>query len=166
VAPALGMSANGFKTVVEIDLIGTFNVLRAAHEHLTAPGASIVNVSAPEGVLPYRMQSHVCAAKAGIDHLTRVLALEWAPMGIRVNGISPGPIDGTEGMRRLFPTPETEAASRRAVPLGRWGTKQEIADVVMFLSSPLAAYITGVVLSVDGGTTLLGSSGLGHQMGT
>ena len=98
---ALGMSPNGFKAVVDIDLLGTFNVLRMAHEFLRKPGASIVNISAPQAIIPMAMQAHVCAAKAGVDMLTRVLALEWGGDGIRVNSVIPGPIEGTEGMARL-----------------------------------------------------------------
>src|SRR5215203_4392095 len=76
-APALGMSANGFKAVIDIDLLGTFNTCRAAFEHLNRPGASIINISATQAFIPMAMQSHVCAAKAGVDMITRTLALEW-----------------------------------------------------------------------------------------
>jgi NAD(P)-dependent dehydrogenase (short-subunit alcohol dehydrogenase family) len=100
------------------------------------------------------LQSHVCAAKAGVDMMTRTLALEWARDGIRVNSIAPGPIADTEGMTRLAPTPEARKASERSVPLGRWGRKDEIAGIAQFLSSPMAEYITGVVLAADGGMNL------------
>jgi len=82
---ALDMSANGFKAVVDIDLLGTFNVLRHGHAYLNKPGAVVVNISAPQALLPMPLQSHVCAAKAGVDMLTRVLAIEWGRDGIRVN---------------------------------------------------------------------------------
>ena len=103
--PALAndMSPNGFKSVVDIDLLGSFHVLRSAFPYLTKPGASVINISAPQAFVPMPMQSHVCAAKAGVDMLTRTLALEWGPYGIRINSISPGPIADTEGMRRLAP---------------------------------------------------------------
>jgi NAD(P)-dependent dehydrogenase (short-subunit alcohol dehydrogenase family) len=81
-APALGMSANAFKSVIDIDLLGTFNTCRAAFEHLKRPGASIVNISATQAFVPMALQSHVCAAKAGVDMLTRTLALEWGPQGV------------------------------------------------------------------------------------
>ena len=77
VAPALGMSAKGFRTVIDIDLNGTFHVLRAAYEFLRKPGASVINISASQAFTPTKYQAHVCAAKAGVDMLTRVLALEW-----------------------------------------------------------------------------------------
>ena len=156
-APALGISANGFKSVVDIDLLGTFHVMRAAYPHLKKPGASVINISAPQSEQPMLFQVHVCAAKAGVDMVTRVLAMEWGPAGVRVNSISPGPIEGTEGMRRLSPTPEDIKAMTRTVPLGRYGTPEDIAQTAMFLSSPYASYITGVFLPVDGGWILAGS---------
>src|SRR5882757_599440 len=157
-APALGMSANGFKSVVDIDLLGSFHVLRAAHPFLRKPGASVINISAPQAESPMLMQAHVCAAKAGVDMLTRVLAMEWGRDGIRINSIVPGPIDETEGMARLAPTPQARALVQRSVPLGRMGTAEDIARACRLLSSPLAAYITGTVLPVDGGWSLGGAS--------
>lgn len=79
VAPALGMSPNAFRTVVDIDLNGSFNVLRQAHPYLRKPGASLISISASQSYTPTKYQAHVCAAKAGVDMLTRVLALEWRP---------------------------------------------------------------------------------------
>ena len=122
-APALGMSANGFKAVVDIDLLGTFNVLRSAHAYLRKPGAAIVNISAPQAEVAMPLQAHVCAAKAGVDMLTRVLAIEWGGDGIRVNSVIPGPIADTEGMARLAPSEEARQKVARAVPLGRLGTR-------------------------------------------
>lgn len=159
-ASAVGMSPNAFKSVVDIDLLGTFNVLRAAHAFLRKPGAVVVNISAPQAVLPMALQAHVAAAKAGVDMLTKVLAIEWGGDGIRVNSVIPGPIEGTEGMARLAPTPEALQAVARGVPLGRLGTRQEVANLVMFLASPEAAYITGAVIPVDGGWSANGAAGL------
>lgn len=99
-APANKLSPNGFKTVVDIDLLGTFNVMKAAYPHLRRPGGSIINISAPQSYVPMELQVHACAAKAGVDQVTRTLALEWGPEGIRVNSISPGPIQGTAGSAR------------------------------------------------------------------
>jgi NAD(P)-dependent dehydrogenase (short-subunit alcohol dehydrogenase family) len=161
VAPALGMSPNGFKAVVDIDLLGTFNVLRTAHRYLRKPGASVINVSASQAFTPTRFQAHVCAAKAGVDMLTKVLAQEWGPDGVRVNSIVPGPIEGTEGMKRLAPTDEARHDMLRRVPLGRFGLVGEVAGIVMVLSSPLAAYVTGAVLPVDGGVSLTGPRDFG-----
>ena len=160
VAPALGMSANGFKTVIDIDLNGTFHVLRAAHEFLKKPGASIINISAPQAINPMPYQAHVCAAKAGVDMLTKVLAMEWGPEGIRVNSIIPGPIADTEGMRRLAPGDAAIKAVAASVPLRRLGKASEIADMAIFLSSDRAAYVTGAIVPVDGGSALGGGANL------
>ena len=155
-APALGMSANGFKSVVDIDLLGTFNTCRAVFEHLRRPGASIISISAMQAFTPMPLQSHVCAAKAGVDMLTKCLAIEWGPEGVRVNSIAPGAVDDTEGMKRLAPTPEIRKKFERSVPLGRFATKDEIADLALFLSSDAAKFITGAIVVVDGGQSLVG----------
>ncbi len=157
-APVLGMSANGFKAVIDIDLLGTFNTCRAAYAHLRKPGATIISISASHASMPIANQSHVCAAKAGVDLLTRTLAVEWGPAGIRANCITPGPTDDTEGMRRLASTPEIRRKVEDAVPLRRFGTKDELADLALFLCSDAAAYITGAIYVCDGGQSLVRSS--------
>jgi NAD(P)-dependent dehydrogenase (short-subunit alcohol dehydrogenase family) len=157
-APAVGMSANGFKAVVDIDLLGTFNTLRAAFEHLNRPGASVINISATQAFTPMPYQAHVCAAKAGVDMLTRTLAMEWGPQGVRLNSIAPGAVDETEGMARLAPTPEIRKMVTHAIPLRRFATKDEIADLAIFLCSEAAQYITGTVVVCDGGQSLGGFS--------
>lgn len=164
-APALGMSANGFKAVVDIDLLGTFNVLRSAHAYLRKPGAAIVNISAPQAEVAMPLQAHVCAAKAGVDMLTRVLAIEWGGDGIRINSVIPGPIADTEGMARLAPSEEARQKVAGAVPLKRLGSKQDVANLVLFLCSPLASYITAAVVPVDGGWTTHGAA-LRERVGT
>lgn len=153
-APVIGMSANGFKSVIDIDLLGTFNTLRASFEHLRKPGASLINISASHAFIPIAFQSHVCAAKAGIDILTKTLAIEWGPAGVRVNCITPGPTDGTEGMRRLAPNDEIRETVQRGVPLRRYGTRGELADLALFLCSDAASYITGAIYACDGGFSL------------
>ena len=155
-APALGMSARGFKAVIDIDVLGTFNAARAAFEHLVKPGAVVINISAPQAFIPMAMQAHVCAAKAGVDMLTRVLAVEWGGAGVRVNGISPGPIEGTEGVQRLAPTEAIQAEMKGIVPLQRFGTPEEIGDLALFLASDAARYISGAVITCDGGQSLMG----------
>lgn len=157
-AAALDMSPNAFRSVVDIDLLGSYHVLRGAYPLLRKPGAVVINVSAPQALLPMGLQAHVCAAKAGVDMLTRVLAIEWGGDGIRVNSVVPGPIEGTEGMLRLAPTHQAREIVRATVPAARWGTPRDVADVCLFLASPLAAYVTGVVLPADGGWSLGGAS--------
>lgn len=162
---AENLSSNGFKTVVDIDLIGTFNVLKAAFSYLCRPGASVINITAPQSEMVVSAQVHVCAAKAGIDQLTRVLALEWGKYGIRVNAISPGPIAGTEGMERLNPKSDSgHQALLRSIPLGRMGLPSDIGNMALFLSSPLGSYITGAVIPVDGGWVLNGGAPLSRAL--
>jgi NAD(P)-dependent dehydrogenase (short-subunit alcohol dehydrogenase family) len=162
-APVTGMSANGFKAVVDIDLLGTFNTCRAAFEHLRKPGASILSISASHAFQPFAWQSHVCAAKAGVDLFTKCLAVEWGPAGVRANCITPGPTDDTEGMRRLAPTEESRRIVLDSVPLRRYGTKDELADLALFLASEAATYITGAIYVCDGGSSLT-RSGIGLGM--
>lgn len=164
-APALGMSSNGFKAVMDIDVLGTFNACRAAFEHLRKPGATVINISAPQAYLPTAMQAHVCAAKAGVDMLSRVLAIEWGAAGVRINSISPGPIDDTEGMRRLAPNPESREKIIGTLPLQRMGSKADISNLALFLASDAASYITGSVMVCDGGWSLMGSGVLMQAMG-
>lgn len=153
-AAVTAMSASGFKAVIDIDLNGTFNTCRAAYEFLRKPGASLLAISASHAFQPIAYQSHVCAGKAGVDILIKVLALEWGPLGIRANILTPGPTADTEGMRRLAPTEEARRRVTASVPLGRYGTKDELADTALFLASPAAGYITGAVFVCDGGSSL------------
>lgn len=144
------LSPNGFGTVVDIDLKGTFNVCRAAFDQLKKHQGQILNISATLHYLGTPMQLHVSAAKAGVDALTRNLAVEWGRYGIRVNAIAPGPIGDTEGMKRLVPEPIKEKLKQR-IPLGRFGMIKDIENAAVFLCSDAASYINGAVLVVDGG---------------
>jgi len=144
------LSPNGFGTVVDIDLKGTFNVCRAAFAELKKNRGQILNISATLHYLGTPMQLHVSAAKAGVDALTTNLAVEWGSYGIRVNAIAPGPIGDTEGMKRLVPEPIKEKLKKR-IPLGRFGLIKDIECAAVFLCSDAAAYINGAVIVVDGG---------------
>jgi len=153
-AAAATLSPNGFRTVIEIDLLGTFHAARAAFEALRAAGDSLVlNISATLHHHGTPLQIHASAAKAGVDALTRNLAVEWGCFGIRSCGIAPGPIGDTEGMRRLAPG-DIAAKAAAAIPAGRFGAIDEIAAAAVFLRSSAAAYITGHVMVVDGGHSI------------
>jgi NAD(P)-dependent dehydrogenase (short-subunit alcohol dehydrogenase family) len=152
-APALGMSANAFKTVVDIDLLGTFNVFHASYAHLKKPGASLVAITAGQAVNAMMYQIHACAAKAGVNQVVKCLAMEWGPAGVRVNGVSPGPIADTEGMARLGAGGREEAIKAR-IALRDYGSKDDIADACLWLASDAAKYVTGAIINVDGGSEL------------
>jgi NAD(P)-dependent dehydrogenase (short-subunit alcohol dehydrogenase family) len=155
--PAEKLSPNGFKTVIDIDLLGAFNASRAAFEQLKETQGTIIYISAGMAYMPYAFQVHVGAAKAGIDMLMRNLALEWGRHGIRTNSIVPGPIEGTEGMKRLW-SAERKEEFINAIPLRRMGTVDDIGQSAVFLASPLASYISGCVVVCDGGQNLSGSA--------
>jgi NAD(P)-dependent dehydrogenase (short-subunit alcohol dehydrogenase family) len=155
-APVAAMTTNGFKAVMDIDLLGTFNACRAAFERLVKPGAAMLAISAPQAQVAYPMQAHVCAAKAGVDMLVKTLAMEWGSIGVRVVSIWPGAIAETEGMERLAGDPAVRKRIEQLLPLQRFGTKDDVAQLALFLASPAAKYVTGSIHSVDGGMALCG----------
>jgi NAD(P)-dependent dehydrogenase (short-subunit alcohol dehydrogenase family) len=150
------LSFNGFKTVIDIDLVGSFNASRIAFDQLQRTRGSILFVTAPMAMMPHAYQAHVGPAKAGVEMLMKNLALEWGPYGIRSNSIIPGFVGDTEGMRRISAAGDSGNFVAN-IPLRRMGVTQEIGDAAAFLASPLAAYITGTSLWVDGGQALSGS---------
>lgn len=145
------LSANAFKTVIDIDLIGSYNTAKATFEEVRKTKGQYIFISAGLHYTGTPFQTHVAAAKAGVDSLSNNLAIELGPLGIRSNIISPGPIGGTEGMERLVPDPEMLKETIKTVPLGKLGSTQDIADATIFLFSPAAQYVTGTTMIVDGG---------------
>ncbi|KAL2177108.1 uncharacterized protein P884DRAFT_224437 [Thermothelomyces heterothallicus CBS 202.75] len=179
VAPISGLSPNAFKTVIDIDTIGTFNTIKATIPHLVASAARNPNLN-PSGLTGGRfiavsatfhytgmpLQAHVSAAKAAIDSLVGSLALEYGPFGVTANGIAPGAIAGTEGMERLASSRMSKADQDRGVPSGRWGTVRDIADATVFLLSEAGSYVNGTTLVVDGaGWRRQGGLGVGLDPG-
>lgn len=153
-ASAVNLSPNGFKTVIDIDLLGAFNVFRIGYDYARLPGTSMIAITAPQAINPTMFQAHACAAKAGINMLIRCLALEWGQAGVRVNGISPGPIAATEGMARMAPTPELIERVTMRTPLRRMGSVDEVGELAAFLCSDAATYMTGTICNCDGGFEL------------
>lgn len=148
-----------WERITRIDLDGLYLMSHAALQPMVkqGEGGRIINIASVVGLAAMRLQSPFVAAKAGIIHMTRSMALELGPQGILTNAIAPGSIM-TEGTRSLFYGADGKFAGRTAefmqhLPLGRPGTPEEIAEAVLFLSSPGAGYINGQVLAVDGGWT-------------
>ncbi|KAG6885232.1 hypothetical protein C0993_004639 [Termitomyces sp. T159_Od127] len=148
-APISGLSENAFRTVVEIDTLGTFNTVKATIPYVRESKGSYIHVSATLHYKGTPFQAHVSAAKAGVDALSAVVAVEEGPHGVRSNVIAPGPIGNTEGMDRL--SLKSNGKLDPAYPAGRMGHIEDVANVAVFFFSDAAAYITGQVLPVDGG---------------
>lgn len=152
--PAERLSYNGFGTVLDIDTKGTWNVCKAAHAAwLGAHGGNILNITGTLQFSGIAQQLHFSAAKAGIDALTRTLAVEWGPSGIRVNAIAPGPIADTGGAARLFPGPFQDNL-REHNPLRRLGTVEDVTELALFVLSEAGRNIHGAILVSDGGDCL------------
>jgi len=155
--PAEKLSSNGFKTVIDIDLVGSFHMCKAAFEPLKASGdALIINISATLHYKARPFQLHAASAKAGIDNITRTLGIEWAEYGIRSVGIAPGPVAGTEGgpTGRVFGQGGrqlSETETRMLCPIGFFGEVEDIALTAVFMASTAARWITSETLVVDGG---------------
>jgi 2,4-dienoyl-CoA reductase [(3E)-enoyl-CoA-producing], peroxisomal len=166
-APSESLSANAWKSVLEIDLFGTFYCTQAVFPYMKAQGGGrVISTSMTLHYRGWPLMAHATAAKAGVDALTRTLAVEWAEHGIRVNAIAPGPIP-TEGVRKAFtpppgaPVPDLfsvekamDAFAKGAIPLKRWGNPEDIGQMVAYLSSSAGDWITGAIFVIDGGEWL------------
>jgi NAD(P)-dependent dehydrogenase (short-subunit alcohol dehydrogenase family) len=156
ICPAIDLSPNGWRAVVDIVLSGTFYTSRAVARALrdAGRGGSILNIVATYAWTGNPGTVHSAAAKAGVLNLTRTLAVEWAPLGIRVNCIAPGPLDSEGAAERLFPTPEIRAKMLADIPDRRFTTLEDVVASALFLLSDDAAHITGETLTIDGGQSL------------
>jgi len=175
-APLSQLSANAFKTVMDIDVLGSYNTLKATMDQLVASasanavtaksetpngtGGRIIFVSATIHYTGLPLQTHVAAAKAAVDQLSSSVAIEYGPLGVNSNIIAPGPIGGTEGMDRLV-KPEDIAAAMKHVPAGRYGSVKDIADATVYMFSDAGNYVNGEILVVDGGSWHIPSTGPG-----
>jgi NAD(P)-dependent dehydrogenase (short-subunit alcohol dehydrogenase family) len=159
-APASQITPNGFATVVGTVLLGTWNTIHAWFPHLAEraqqgpAGASLLLMAATNGFTASPLMAHSGAGKAGMLNLAQTLAVEWAQVGIRVNAIAPGPVDTEGANSRLWADPEARKRVDETVPLGHMGTIDETIGPVLFLASPAARFMTGTVITVDGGNFL------------
>ncbi|MEY4223137.1 MAG: hypothetical protein RIS33_71 [Actinomycetota bacterium] len=152
--PLLDLASDAFRAVVDVNLVGTFLMSRAAASAWRSSGKSgaIVNITSMNGVAAGPNAGAYGSTKAAVALLTSQMAIEWGPLGIRVNAVAPGLIDA--GMSEpIYADPATRQARESKVPLGRLGTSDDIASVVLFLASDDASYIHGQNIVVDGGVT-------------
>ncbi|KAL8574543.1 hypothetical protein ACOMHN_057542 [Nucella lapillus] len=158
------MSFNAFKTVMEIDALGTFNTSKAVFDrYMKDHGGVIVNITATLHFRGTSLQAHAGSAKAAIEAMTRHMAVEWGQHGIRVMCVAPGPIADTEGMSKLGGKMTENGPGRdryvRNIPIQRWGQRAEIADVCLCVVTRGGQLLTGTTLVADGGSWLTSSNG-------
>ena len=154
VRPAMALPPKGFKAVIDIALNGVFYVSREVGRRMRDDGGTIVNISAPYAATGKPHVVHSACAKAGVEAMTRSLAAEWAEYGIRVNAVSPGPFLSMGAADRLWPSEQMEQQVLDSIPMGRFGTAEEVGELVCLLASPATPWITGAVWVADGGWTL------------
>ena len=154
--PTEQLSENGWRAVIDIDLNGTFNGCQAALAGLKASshGGRIINITVPQALSGWPGSAHAASAKAGVLSLTRSLAVEWGGYGIRVNNVLPGPIAGTEGLKRLYEDRGIADHEYERMAMGTFGLVDDIANACAFLASPGGDFVTGCDFMVDGGRWL------------
>jgi NAD(P)-dependent dehydrogenase (short-subunit alcohol dehydrogenase family) len=150
------LSPNGWNAVIGIVLNGAFYCSRAVGQYMIARrrGGAIVSILANYVWTGSPGTVHSAAAKAGVMSMTQTLAVEWAPYGIRVNAVAPGPVESAGAAKQLWSTPEAVERITAKVPMRRWGKPEEVADAVAFLAAPQTSYITGEIMTIDGGARL------------
>ena len=152
-SPLVGMREDGWNKVIDLNLTSVFRVCKAAGPHLLNKGnGSVINIASVDGVAPTPLRANYSAAKAGLLAMTRVLAQEWAALGVRVNAISPGAVE-TDIWGSLSEDPNFVKMTMERIPMGRWATPQEMVGITVFLASEAASYVTGANFVIDGGMT-------------
>jgi NAD(P)-dependent dehydrogenase (short-subunit alcohol dehydrogenase family) len=152
-SPAHEVSGDDFTRVLRVNLIGTFAVIKHALPQLMGGGGAIVTIASTAAIRGHGQGAGYTASKGGVDALTRLLAVQYGPHGVRVNCICPGGVD-TPMSAGTFATPQAIERARRTVPLGRYAQPEDIGDVAVFLLSDDARHLTGSTLAVEGGATI------------
>ncbi len=153
--PLENMSENAFKSVNDIITLGTFLWSKAVFPHMKEQKSGrIINTGTTYAFGPGTLVGHSGAAKAAVLSLTKTMAVEWGPYGISCNMIAPGPVENTEGVRRLMGSPEIKKNMYKYIPLSRMAHGWEIGALATFLLSPMAEYINGAAIPIDGGLHL------------
>ena len=147
--PVLETTLAEWQRVMDVNLTGPFLMAQAAAPHLARQGGAIVNITSISGVRASTLRIAYGTSKAGLAHLTKQLAAELGELKIRVNAVAPGPVD--TAMAKAVHSAAIRKDYRDAIPLGRYGLEEELAEAIFFLCSDRASYITGQVLAVDGG---------------
>lgn len=155
-APTLDLSFNGFRAVVEISLYGTFNASQAFARQLVAQGRPgvILNIVASYAWTGAPLVAHSAAAKAAMVAFTKSVAREWGPHNIRVNALAPGFVPTESAVQGILSSSQAQERMLDLIPLGRFGTAEEIADVASFLLGDASRYVTGAVFAADGGRSV------------
>jgi NAD(P)-dependent dehydrogenase (short-subunit alcohol dehydrogenase family) len=155
--PALEIEPGEWDNIVATNLNGTFYMCQAMGRYLIESGREgvIINIGSTHGIVAFPKRSAYGVSKAGVMHLTRMLAIEWAPHGIRVNAIAPGRVNtNSPGRAATLSDPAYLELARKRIPLGRFCEVQDVAEAARYLASPAAAYMTGHTLVLDGGVTV------------
>jgi NAD(P)-dependent dehydrogenase (short-subunit alcohol dehydrogenase family) len=152
-SPAHQVSVDDFVAVLRVNLVGTFAVISHALPSLVDGGGSIVTIASTAAIRGHGYGAGYTASKGGVDALTRLLAVQYGPQGVRANCVCPGGVD-TPMTGGTFSTPEAQARAKTRVPLGRYAQPEDIGDVVAFLLSDDSRYVTGQTLPVEGGATI------------
>jgi len=151
--PAHQVSVDDFVHVLRVNLVGTFSMIKHALPQLVDGGGAIVTIASTAAIRGHGFGAGYTASKGGVDALTRLLAVQYGPRGVRANCVCPGGVD-TPMTNGVFATPEAAERARTSIPIGRYAMAGDLADVVAFLLSEDARYVTGQTIPVEGGATI------------
>ena len=151
--PTIEQSEEDFRRIIDTNLVGAFLVAQAVGRHMVRQkSGSVINVASMIGMVGLAERPGYTSSKGGLIQLTRTMALEWAPAGVRANALCPGPFE-TEINTPVLNDPTASAFFLERIPLGRWGKPRELGGAIVFLASDASSFMTGATLTIDGGWT-------------